>query len=51
MLFLHIEAELDDGTIARNVSDGTWSFTDQGPIRGKDEHDGETCDARMEMPG
>jgi alpha-L-rhamnosidase len=51
MLFLQIEAELNDGTVTRIVSDGTWSFTDQGPIRSNHEFDGETYDARMEMPG
>ena len=50
-LLLQIEAELDDGTLTRLLTDGSWSFTDQGPIRANQEYDGEQYDARMEMTG
>jgi alpha-L-rhamnosidase len=29
----------------------TWKITDAGPIRANNEYDGETYDARLEMPG
>ena len=50
-LLVQLEVEHQDGTVTRVVSDGSWSFSDQGPIRANHEHDGETYDARMEMPG
>ena len=50
-LLMQLEVEHKDGTVTRVVSDGSWSCTDQGPIRSNQEYDGETYDARMEMPG
>ena len=50
-LLMQLEVEHQDGTVTRILSDGSWSFTDQGPIRANQEYDGETYDARMEMPG
>jgi alpha-L-rhamnosidase len=40
-----------DGTGATVVTDGSWRATLEGPIRTADIMDGETYDARREMPG
>ncbi|MDB6076754.1 MAG: inverting alpha-L-rhamnosidase, partial [Akkermansiaceae bacterium] len=50
-LLLQLEIEYDDGSKSTIVSDETWKLTNQGPIRTNNEYDGETYDARMEMPG
>ncbi|HEY4207140.1 MAG TPA: family 78 glycoside hydrolase catalytic domain [Puia sp.] len=47
-LLLQLEVEDDKGrkTI---VSDTSWAFTADGPIRANNEYDGEECDARKEL--
>ncbi|MFV0541516.1 MAG: family 78 glycoside hydrolase catalytic domain [Aestuariibaculum sp.] len=47
-LQLHIEYE--DGTSETIKTDETWKFTPYGAIRSNNEYDGETYDARMEIP-
>jgi alpha-L-rhamnosidase len=49
-LKLQLELEYQDGQKQTIVSDGTWK-TKTGPILFADELDGETYDARLEMPG
>ena len=49
-LLFQLELEREDGRIERVVSDGTWKITTDGPIRMNNEYDGETYDARMELP-
>ncbi len=41
----------DDGTREIIATDGTWRATMDGPVRASDIYDGETYDARREMPG
>jgi len=50
-LLLQIELEFSDGSQGRVLSDASWSITTEGPIRGNNEYDGATFDARMEFPG
>lgn len=50
-LLLRMDVELVDGTTRTIVSDGTWRFSSDGPIRFSDILDGEVYDARQEMPG
>ena len=50
-LLLQLEVDYSDGTRDTVVSDGTWRLTDQGPITANNEYDGETYDARRELPG
>ncbi|WP_159052145.1 family 78 glycoside hydrolase catalytic domain, partial [Streptomyces niveiscabiei] len=40
-----------DGTTGSVVTDPTWKATDTGPWRADDIYDGETYDARRELPG
>jgi alpha-L-rhamnosidase len=40
-----------DGTEEWVVSDSTWKSTNAGPVRMSDIYNGETYDARLEMPG
>jgi alpha-L-rhamnosidase len=46
-----LELEFADGSVEKIVSDGTWSTTTDGPIRSSGIYDGESYDARKEMPG
>ena len=46
-----LEVELADGTRQVVVSDASWHYTERGPIRASDHYNGETYDARLEMPG
>ncbi len=46
---LHVECE--DGSQAAIVTDDTWRWTRNGPVRGNDILDGVVYDARNEMPG
>ena len=46
-----LEIELADGKTQRVVTDESWRTSREGPIRGSDILDGETYDARREMPG
>lgn len=46
-LFAQLEIEYEDGTNAVVVSDGTWKWSNDGPIRFADNKDGEIVDANM----
>jgi len=50
-LRLQLEIELAGGRTQTIVSDESWHGTTDGPIRVSDLLDGETYDARREMPG
>lgn len=50
-LILRLEVEYAGGAREVWVSDGGWRITDRGPIRANHEYDGESYDARLEMPG
>jgi alpha-L-rhamnosidase len=50
-LILQMRVEYADGTSDTIVSDGTWKITTDGPITANNEYDGETYDARKELPG
>jgi len=50
-LLCQLEIELTDGTTQTFVSDDSWRATLDGPIRFANLYDGETYDARREMPG
>ena len=50
-LLLQLEITYADGTVETVVSDQRWVGTNQGPIRSSGIYDGETYDARREMPG
>lgn len=49
-LLMQLEIELADGRRQTVATDATWRSTLQGPIRSSDIYDGETYDARREMP-
>lgn len=48
---MQLELEHADGSTERIVTNETWTSTTEGPIRVADLLDGETYDARREMPG
>lgn len=50
-LLVQLEVEMDDGSRQTIASDASWRATLDGPIRSSDIFDGETYDARREMPG
>lgn len=50
-LLLQLEITYADGSREKIVSDNSWKFTADGPIRTNNEYDGEEYDARKEMPG
>jgi alpha-L-rhamnosidase len=50
-LWVQLVATLDDGNTFEVIGDQGWRATDDGPIRMADIYDGETYDARREMPG
>jgi len=50
-LLAQLEVTLADGTTLLVVSDDTWTTSDAGPIRAADLYNGETYDARRELPG
>lgn len=50
-MLLQLELTYTDGTRQTLISDDSWKVTASGPIRTNNEFDGETYDARMEMPG
>jgi len=50
-LLFQLRIEHADGTVREIVSDTSWKLTTDGPIRANCEYDGETYDARMELPG
>jgi len=47
-LLAQLEITSTNGTVERIVTDGTWSWSNDGPIRFADNKDGEVVDARME---
>jgi alpha-L-rhamnosidase len=46
-----LEITDDSGSIQRVISDESWKTTNEGPIRFDGIRNGETYDARLEMPG
>ena len=50
-VLVKIDLRMSDGTAQSIVSDGSWRSTIEGPIVASDLLDGETYDARREMPG
>lgn len=50
-LLLQLELEYANGSKQLIVSDGSWKFTADGPIRTNNEYDGEEYDATREFPG
>ncbi|MCL5096397.1 MAG: family 78 glycoside hydrolase catalytic domain, partial [Candidatus Omnitrophica bacterium] len=48
---MQLEIELANGQTQTIVTDGSWRSTNNGPIRSDGIYDGETYDARKEMPG
>jgi alpha-L-rhamnosidase len=50
-LLFQLDLFYADGTSRRVVSDESWKFTTNGPIRFNSLISGETYDARIEMPG
>ncbi|MBI5832510.1 MAG: family 78 glycoside hydrolase catalytic domain [Armatimonadetes bacterium] len=47
----HLELELADGTKQIVATDADWRGTTDGPLRFTGIYEGETCDARRELPG
>ncbi|MFA7368591.1 MAG: glycoside hydrolase family 78 protein [Kiritimatiellales bacterium] len=50
-LLVQLEIVYKDGSVEKLISDEKWKATLNGPIRSSSLYDGETYDARMEMPG
>ena len=50
-LLLQLEITHADGSTTTVASDASWKATDEGPIRFSGIYDGETYDARRELPG
>ncbi|WP_300598207.1 alpha-L-rhamnosidase [Niabella sp.] len=50
-LLLQLEITYADGSRKLIVSDNSWKFTANGPIRTNNEYDGEEYDATKEFPG
>jgi len=50
-LLFQLEIRYADGTIKTIISDDTWKFTADGPIRSNNEYDGEEYDATKELTG
>jgi len=50
-LIVRLDVELADGTTRTVATDGSWRSTRDGPIRAASLYDGETYDARLEIPG
>ncbi|MBR4394166.1 MAG: family 78 glycoside hydrolase catalytic domain [Oscillospiraceae bacterium] len=46
-LFAQLEIEYTDGRSERIVSDETWAWSNDGPVRFADNKDGETVDVRL----
>jgi len=51
LLLVQLEIEFADGSRQVIVSDGTWQGSLEGPLRFSGIYEGETYDARREMPG
>lgn len=50
-LLAQIDVTYEDGTSERIATDESWKGTTEGPVRNADILDGESYDARKEMPG
>ncbi len=50
-LLLNLQLEYTDGSTDQIVSDGSWKFSTDGPIRANNDFDGEEYDARQEFDG
>jgi alpha-L-rhamnosidase len=50
-LLFQLEIKYSNGSRETIVSDGTWKTSDAGPIRVSEIYNGETVDARKDMPG
>jgi alpha-L-rhamnosidase len=50
-LIAQLVVEMQDGTVQRVVTDGTWRSTLDGPVRSADLLDGEVQDARRRIEG
>jgi alpha-L-rhamnosidase len=50
-MLLQLEITYTDGTKQNVISDGSWKFTADGPIRTNNEYDGEEYDATKELIG
>ena len=50
-LLFQLAIDYDDGSRSLVCSDESWRMTDQGPIRGNNEYDGEDYDARPDFAG
>ncbi|HEY1493677.1 MAG TPA: alpha-L-rhamnosidase N-terminal domain-containing protein, partial [Candidatus Solibacter sp.] len=48
---VQLQLEFEDGSRANVVSDESWTYSANGPIRANNEYDGEEYDARMEIAG
>jgi len=48
---VQLEIESADGSVQTVVSDGSWRGTTNGPLRMSGIYEGETYDARQDMPG
>ena len=46
-----LEVELDDGKVETFATDASWKATHRGPVLHSDMYNGESYDARREMPG
>jgi alpha-L-rhamnosidase len=50
-LILRLDIEMEDGRFESVVTDESWRYTTDGPIRFSSLYNGEIYDGRMEMPG
>lgn len=50
-MIFQLNIEYTDGTKQEILSDKKWKITARGPILANNEYDGETYDARKQMPG
>ncbi|PTQ95740.1 alpha-L-rhamnosidase [Mucilaginibacter yixingensis] len=50
-MLLQLELQYTDGSKQTIISDGSWKFTADGPIRANNEYDGEEYDATKEFAG
>lgn len=50
-MLLQLELTYQDGSKKTIISDGSWKFTADGPIRTNNEYDGEEYDATKELTG
>jgi alpha-L-rhamnosidase len=50
-LRLQVDLQYDDGSTDQWISDQSWKVTPRGPITSNSEYDGESYDARLELPG